>query len=643
MPHHDSSMSRRALVAGASTTLALMALPGSPVRGHQQATPGSSPGATPAASPATPPFTFPTAAPTPPPIPETSLRIVTDMKPVYTDEPIKDGDLHVYIRSEGLDNYNPTAQVQDVLVNMCLLDPLVAIDPVTMEPRPALATKWSWSADNLRLTFTLRPGVSWHNGQPFTPADVVFSFLAYRDDYDSTAAGIFALVNDVQAKGNNQVVVSFAEPDGAFLYNGASMGIFSSAQLSGTWNANAQGEQSLSANTDVLIGTGPWKFGGKRDNFLMVVRHDGYWGDVPNFKRLFLIAEDDPRKRIEGWKKGDVDILDGLRATDLDGLWEQDGTLYVADSPTTFFAAFNFANPANVTPDMMKDSALRSALTRAVDRKRYADEIFHTFIDEKATGTITQPWAHLDTLTNPAFNIDEANGILDNAGWFDSNGDGMREDSVGNYLDLYLIVADNERPELLAIVDRLAGDFAKIGARLTVQKLPFDQLDDRWVENRQYDMVAFSLVQYPAFNEYDLYGTAWDIRVNTRGWNPGAYSNPNADAAISAWFAATQPNTMKAAMSDLQQSVNDDLFGLWFGFPKDLVLAKPDIQGYTPNMFHPLHDLHRTWRGPDAVAPEVETATPVPAASPQASPAGSPEATPVGTPQASPNATPVRP
>jgi ABC-type transport system substrate-binding protein len=129
-------------------------------------------------------------------------------------------------------------------------------------------------------------------------------------------------------------------------------------------------------------------------------------------------------------------------------------------------------------------------------------------------------------------------------------------------------------------------------------------------------MVAFSLVDYPAFNHFDLYGTAWDIRANTRGWNPGGYSNAEVDAAIGAYFASVTTEDMRNALTSLQRAANSDLFGLWFGFPDDLVLVRQDIQGFLPNMYIQTYSTRSWWRGEGEV---VDGATPV------ASPAGTPD------------------
>jgi ABC-type transport system substrate-binding protein len=114
----------------------------------------------------------------------------------------------------------------------------------------------------------------------------------------------------------------------------------------------------------------------------------------------------------------------------------------------------------------------------------------------------------------------------------------------------------------------------------------------------------------------------WDIRSNRRGWNPGGYYNAGVDAAIQEWFAATDPDAMKAAATAIQHGINEDLFGIWFGFPHDTVLVRDDIQGFNANMFLFSQNSHRWWRGEG----DPIVATPVPASTPSASPdAGTPE------------------
>ncbi|WP_252407012.1 ABC transporter substrate-binding protein, partial [Escherichia coli] len=66
-----------------------------------------------------------------------------------------------------------------------------------INPRPQLATAWSVSADGKRISFTLRQGVKWHDGQPFTAQDVAFSILLLKQVHPRGRL-TFANVVDVQ-------------------------------------------------------------------------------------------------------------------------------------------------------------------------------------------------------------------------------------------------------------------------------------------------------------------------------------------------------------------------------------------------------------------------------------------------------------
>ena len=120
--------------------------------------------------------------------------------------------------------------------------------------------------------------------------------------------------------------------------------------------------------------------------------------------------------------------------------------------------------------------------------------------------------------------------------------------------------------------------------------------DARWRGTRDYDLIAYAYDLFPAFTDYDLYGARWDIRRNAFGWNPGGYANPRADAAVEAYLAATTIALQRQALRNLQQAVNDDLFGLWLGFPNDFVLVASDILGFQPNKVWQTANTALLWR-----------------------------------------------
>jgi peptide/nickel transport system substrate-binding protein len=531
--------------------------------------------------------------------PASPLTIIESQTPEYPGSPVAGGELRLFASAEAMREFNPVAFRQDPQIIYSYLDPLVWVNGISLEPEPWLAETWEWADDGLALTFALRRGVKWHDGSPLTADDVRFAMLAYRDDYESASASMFAVVRDVEVLEERRVRVLFDEPDGAFLFNAANLPMFPRVQFIETWERNPVGERTLTGtdwSETTPIGTGPWRIERIADEELSFVRNTEYWAGPAHAERLTLMPRPDIDDQLEAWRDGEVDLIWPVPGDRVEDLADDRGTLYVADAPVSLFAAFNFNNPVRIDPTMLASLPVRRALSLAIDREWYAKHVFGGFIDVDRAGTVTQPWANDPTVRNPTRTLRGANQLLDEIGWIDYDGDGVRESPAGDRLELVCIVREDDDPALLAILDRLNDDLEPIGAAVDVQKLDPAAFNDRWVNQHDFDLIGISLTQYAAFAEYDLYGSAWDVRVNTVGWNPGGYVNEEVDAAIADWFAAWEKSEMRSPLLRLQKASNEDLFALWFGFPQQLVLARPDIQGFQPHKMWQTWDTRLLWR-----------------------------------------------
>jgi peptide/nickel transport system substrate-binding protein len=602
-------LGRRSFVAAAVTggiglaASSAFALRQSPGPAGSAGTPAASPIASPVASPQASPIATPTPAVTslPGSTPVTSfpLEVIRDQRPVESTEPVSGGDLRLFVQSADLGNFSPVSFRQDFQVACSLYDPLVWLDEVTCEPKPCLAESWKWSSDGLTLTFTIRDGVSWHDGSALTADDVAFSFVVYQQDIDSAVSGFFSLVSDIHSADDRTVVVTFDRIDGSFLFNAGNLFIFQANQYGFAWSSRAQGERTLNGydwSKNPPIGTGPWRIDAASSSQVTLTRNAKYWAGPPHAERLILTAEDDLAKRIDAWKEDKVDIIWPVTPLETSKLIEEPGRLYAAESLRTLFAAYNFNNPTRIAPDLFSSVDFRQALLLAMDRDKYQQSIFGSFIDTSKAGSITQPWARDERIVNPARNLDIANSRLDAMGWVDNDGDGIRETPAGDILSLVAIVQAGDQPELIQILLQLDADFRQIGVSLTVEELEPDAWTARWTTTHDFDLIGYSLLTYGAFDEFDLYGSAWDIRANQAGWNPGGYANEAVDAAIAEWFGTTDIEAMKVALYKLQRAVTDDPFGLFFGFPQDPVLVRSGILGYQPNKIWQSWNTRMLWK-----------------------------------------------
>jgi peptide/nickel transport system substrate-binding protein len=585
----QEAITRRAVLAGG------MAIAGTIALGRAVAqTPVASPEASPVASPQASPAASPMATPAP----DHLLAIFHAGDLPDDGRPRRGGTLRLPVRRLGLTDFALPIQRQDPQVTWSYLDALVRIDPETGTPAPSLARQWSWSDDSLALTFDLRRGVTWHDGTPFTAEDVHFSHITYRDDYRSVVAGQTALVDDVVVIDDSRVEVRFAEPDGAWLFNVASLPIFPAHQYREAWEANLVGERTLDGiafGENLPVGTGPWAIASIDPSGAAFTRNEDYFADPPHAARLELLPVDSMDERVALWRGGDLHGIGHLDPQRVEQLLDEEGRLMVSDLPRSLFAALNFNNAARLDPTMLVDMALREAISLAINRERYAEEIWGGFLRHERQGLIMHRWVETGDTRNPRRDVERARELLADAGYVDFNGDGILDSPAGDALVLTTIVQDTVEPAVLDTLEAMDIDLREAGIAMNIEVLPQDAFVARWSNERTWDLIVYDLTLHPAFAEFDLVGSSWDVAANAAGWNPGGYWNPAVDEALAAYFAAVDEEGMAAALADLQRGLIEDPFAIWLGQPQTLTLLGHDVRGFVPNPLWPTLDTRLMW------------------------------------------------
>jgi peptide/nickel transport system substrate-binding protein len=527
------------------------------------------------------------------------LIVEREQRPTYGEPPTRGGTLRLLRPPSSRDDLNPASFRQDYQVPVSYLDPLLRPGEVTLEPGPWLAERWVWSESGRVLTYTLRQGVTFHDGAPLSAVDVAFSFYVYRDDVDSAVRNLFASMVAAEALDDRTVRVTLAQPDGGWLFGASTQFVFQRRQYAPYWESRPVGERTLTGFDwagSPPLGTGPWRLSEWDDAGVTFDRNGDYWAGAPAFDRLTIGWEADAAERLAAWREGEADVVWPVTPDDVERLAAVDGRLYVADAASVMFAAFNFANPARPDPGIFADVRVRRALSLAIDRDRYAEEVFGGFIRQRAAGTFAQPWANDPELTTPRQDRDLARDLLFEAGWSDLDGDGTLDDALGQPFVISVLLRDDARPELEEVLRSVRRDLREVGVQLAIESLDGDAFEERWLVTHDFDLIAFAYDLYPGFTDFDLYGSAWDVRENPQGFNPGGYRNPVVDAAIDAALVAVDVGRQRELLVELQREADDDLFALWFGFPRQLVLVRPDVLGFQPNKLWQTADTRKLWR-----------------------------------------------
>lgn len=247
----------------------------------------------------------------------------------------------------------------EILFNNQIYDYLVDILP-DGNLASSLATEWSISEDGLTYTFTLVEGVTFHDGSPFTAADVVFSFNRLIE-VESSALGLLGGFS-VASDGDNTVVFTLSAPNADFLFGVASR--FAFILKDGTTEPNVLGEDG---SLDNFNGTGPFVLSGySPGESATFVRNDAYWVDgQPALDGLELIFIEEDSAQIDALRSGTVDFVFKLPDEQIP-LLEAEETLNILVQSTNTHPVIRLRSDVG---HLGEDVRVRQAFKYATDRE----------------------------------------------------------------------------------------------------------------------------------------------------------------------------------------------------------------------------------------------------------------------------------
>lgn len=235
-----------------------------------------------------------------------------------------------------------------------------------LEVKPGLAVSWGL-VDPVTWEFRLRPDVSFHNGQPLTATDVIYSLDRAVFYEDSHLKDILSTVQSIELVSSDRIRITTNAPDPLLLHKLAVVYIFPDGML----------------NFDYPIGTGPYKFVAWEDGRLDLQRNDEYWGDQPAFARVELIAEPNRRERLRALEEGEIRLLANLPPSAgcslIDGFHDaegcaaiQSGDIEITSVPSleVSFLVFNFDH------ELFGIRSVREAIAHAFDPQVFVDIAF---------------------------------------------------------------------------------------------------------------------------------------------------------------------------------------------------------------------------------------------------------------------------
>jgi peptide/nickel transport system substrate-binding protein len=307
----------------------------------------------------------------------------------------------------------------------------------TKPPTPWLATSSQWSDGYKSLTFTIRNGVNWSDGKPFSANDVVYTFNAMKSDKAIDLNAVWKAdggpLTNVALKGTNQVVFTFDAAAQPYFYFIADLTPIVPQHIWSTLN-----QSKLSTYSDSKpVGTGPYVMSSCSGQNIKYLRNPHYWQSTASHP-VPQVAEVDYPAYLSN-TPGNLALAQGL------GNWGGQyvpniQSFYIAKDPAHRHIWFppvgNVSLVPNLTNPLLGKLAVRQALAYAINKPKVA-QLGESGYQKPAnqTGVITptfQSWADT-SIAQPSYDPAKAEQILKSAG-FTKGSDGIYHDSSGNRL-----------------------------------------------------------------------------------------------------------------------------------------------------------------------------------------------------------------
>ncbi|MGR3626428.1 MAG: ABC transporter substrate-binding protein, partial [Limimaricola sp.] len=245
-----------------------------------------------------------------------------------------------------------------------------------LNPVPALAKGWEISEDGLTYTFHLHDDVVWHDGEPFSAEDVVFSADTFLRETHSRLRVSLNYVESITAPDENTVVFQLSEPFGPFInsFEAGTMPIVPKHIYEGTDYA----DNEMNATP---IGTGPFKFEEwEKGSYIHLVKNEDYYLDgKPYLDEVYFRVIPDAASRAVAFETGEVDVLPGgsVENWDVARLMKNDTTCSTGEgweflAPHSFMWMNNREGPT-------ADPRFRQAVMYAMDREFVRDVVWNGF------------------------------------------------------------------------------------------------------------------------------------------------------------------------------------------------------------------------------------------------------------------------
>ena len=426
----------------------------------------------------------------------------------------------------------------------------------------SLAESINVSDDGLVYTYKIRDGVKFHDGEPLTAEDVVFTYYLYQNTEGYPWMGDYTYYfENMEATDNNEVVITLSEA----IPNIDANLVFLYVLPKHVW----ENEDAVDFENVAMIGSGPFKMVEyKPGEFVHLAKNADYFGDVPNIDEVIFQTFESQDALVQAIKTGQVDMITEMPNTAVATLRDDPNVAVVAGAPAAPGVTdiiLNQVLPENCPPDdglctghpALLDRNVRLALAHATDKQKIIDVVL---LGLGTPGTALLPdglglWYN-SSITDYAYDVAMANQILDDNGYVDADGDGIRDMPDGSKSLTFRINWPSDSIEAPRLAELLSEMWADVGVKLEAQALDADTLTAVCCPAFDFDVILWGWGSDPDPNLLLSVMTTDEIPT---GSSETGYSNPEFDDLYYQQASELDLNKRKEIVWQMQQIVFDDV------------------------------------------------------------------------------------
>ncbi|MBW7884845.1 MAG: ABC transporter substrate-binding protein [Caldilineaceae bacterium] len=428
-----------------------------------------------------------------------------------------------------------------------------------------LAERAEVSEDGKTWTFTLRAGATFHDGEPVTASDVAFSFNLYKNTAGFPFLPVYTdYFESVEAVDERTVVIKLSEA----IPNMESQLYTLFVLPEHVWGG-LEGQAAVEFQNLEMIGSGPFKLVEYSQNqFVRLETNRDFYGTPAKIDGVVFQTFDNADALVQALRTGQVDMITEMPNTAVAALRNDPNVQLVAGPPLgpgVTDIILNVLDPEQCPPDdgectghpALLDLNVRLALAHATDKQQIIDVVL---LGLGSPGLTLIPdglgiWYN-NKLEDYAFDIALANKILDDAGYADTDGDGVREMPDGSQSLVFRMNWPSDSNDAPRMAEILSSAWAQIGVKAELQALDPDALTAICCPTFDFDVILWGWGSDPDPSFLLSVMTTDEIPTGT---SETGYSNPEYDALYRQQGVTLDVEERKAIVWKMQEIVHKDL------------------------------------------------------------------------------------